>query len=55
VVTGADDSTVRPARQKLLVQGIPGARQVLIQDAGHAVSVDKAEQFNQALLDFLKE
>ena len=55
VVTGADDSTVRPARQKLLVQGIPWARQVLIQDAGHAVSVDQAEQFNQALLDFLKE
>jgi len=55
VVTGADDSTVSPARQQMLAQGIPGARQVVIQDAGHAVSVDQAEQFNQTVLEFLKE
>jgi 3-oxoadipate enol-lactonase len=55
VVTGADDSTVGPARQKLLMQGITGARQVVITEAGHAVSVDQAEQFNQVLLGFLKE
>ena len=53
VVTGADDSTVSPARQRLLAQGIPGARQVVIPQAGHAVSVDQPEQFNQALLEFL--
>jgi 3-oxoadipate enol-lactonase len=53
VITGAEDITVTPARQKILVQGIPGARQVLIPQAGHAVSVDQAEKFNQALLDFL--
>ena len=55
VITGADDSTVSPARQELLAQGIPGARQVLIAHAGHAVSVDQPEQFNRALLEFLKE
>ena len=55
VITGADDSTVSPARQKLLAQGIPGARQVIIPDAGHAVSVDQAEKFNQTLLEFLQE
>lgn len=55
VVTGADNSTVSPARQEILVQGIPGARQVLIPQAGHAVTVDQAEKFNQALLEFLKE
>jgi len=55
VVTGADDSTVSPARQKLLAQGIPGARQVIIQAAGHAASVDQAELFNQALVEFLNE
>jgi pimeloyl-ACP methyl ester carboxylesterase len=55
VITGANDSTVRPARQSLLVQGIQGARQVIIQNAGHAVSVDQAENFNQALVGFLKE
>jgi 3-oxoadipate enol-lactonase len=55
VVTGADDSTVSPGRQKILLEGIPGARQVVIPEAGHAVTVDQAEKFNQALLDFLKE
>jgi pimeloyl-ACP methyl ester carboxylesterase len=55
VITGADDSTVRPARQRLLVQGIHGAKQVIIQNAGHAVSVDQAEKFNRAMVDFLHE
>ena len=54
VVTGADDSTVSPARQQPLVEGIPGARQVLIPHAGHAVAVDQAERFNRALLEFLR-
>jgi pimeloyl-ACP methyl ester carboxylesterase len=55
VITGADDSTVSPDHQKLLAQGIPGARQIVIPEAGHAVSVDQAELFNQALLEFLQE
>ena len=55
VITGADDSTVSPARQKLLVDGIVGSRQVIIQNAGHAVSVDQAEKFNQTILAFLQE
>ena len=54
VVTGADDSTVSPARQKLLAQGIPGARQVVIADAGHAVNVDQAEKFNRLSIGFLE-
>jgi pimeloyl-ACP methyl ester carboxylesterase len=55
VITGARDTTVTPARQRILADGIPGARQALIPQAGHAVSIDQAEQFNRVLLDFLKE
>jgi pimeloyl-ACP methyl ester carboxylesterase len=55
VITGTNDTTVSPARQKLLVESIPGACQVLIPQAGHAVSIDQAERFNQGLLRFLKE
>jgi 3-oxoadipate enol-lactonase len=55
VVTGADDSTVSPARQRMLVDGIPSARQVIIPDAGHAVPVDQAERFNRELLAFLQD
>jgi 3-oxoadipate enol-lactonase len=55
VVTGADDTTVSPARQKLLLDGIPGARQVVIEKAGHAVSIDRSEAFNQEVLKFLTQ
>ena len=55
VITGDRDTTVPPPRQKLLVEGIPGARQVVISDAGHAVSVEQPEAFNRVLLAFLKE
>jgi pimeloyl-ACP methyl ester carboxylesterase len=54
-VTGSGDTTVVPARQRLLVEGIQSARQVVIQGGGHAVSVDHAERFNRELLGFLKE
>ncbi len=54
VVTGERDSTVDPVRQRLLAEGIPGARQVIIPGAGHAVSVDRAEEFNRVLVDFLE-
>jgi pimeloyl-ACP methyl ester carboxylesterase len=53
VVTGADDTTVNPARQRVLVEGISNAMQVIIPAAGHAVPVDQAERFNQELLKFL--
>jgi pimeloyl-ACP methyl ester carboxylesterase len=35
------------------VEGIPSACQVVIPQAGHAVSVDQPEQFNRVLLGFL--
>lgn len=55
VISGTRDSTVTPARQRVLVKGIPAARHVVIPNAGHAVPVDQPEQFNQTLLDFLNE
>jgi 3-oxoadipate enol-lactonase len=55
VITGANDSTVSPARQKLLAQGICGARQVTIPNAGHAVAIDQFEVFNRESLVFLKD
>jgi len=54
VVTGAKDTTVSPARQALLAQKIAGARQVIVEGAGHAVSVDQPDAFNAILLDFLR-
>lgn len=55
VITGEADTTVPPETQSKLVAGIPNARQVVIPHAGHAVSVEQAEAFNQAALAFLAE
>ncbi len=54
IVTGTDDTTVTPARQQVLVECIPGARQLVIPQAGHAAPIDQAEIFNRALVEFLQ-
>jgi pimeloyl-ACP methyl ester carboxylesterase len=55
ILTGEKDTTVSPGRQKILADGIRGARQVVISGAGHAVPVDQPELFNRELLSFLQE
>lgn len=55
VISGANDTTVAPVHQKVLMEGIPGAKQVIIPDSGHAVAIDQFEAFNEILLGFLKE
>jgi 3-oxoadipate enol-lactonase len=53
VVTGENDTTVLPPNQHLLADGIAQARQVVIPLAGHALTVEQPELFNQILFDFL--
>lgn len=53
VITGDCDTTVHPDNQRPLVEKIPSARQMIIPGAGHAVSVEKPQLFNQVLLEFL--
>jgi 3-oxoadipate enol-lactonase len=53
VITGEADTTVPVHNQRPLVDKIPGARQVVLPDAGHALCVEQPERFNQVLLDFL--
>jgi pimeloyl-ACP methyl ester carboxylesterase len=53
IITGECDRTVPLKNQQALAAGIAGARQVIIPQAGHAVTVDAPDQFNQALIGFL--
>ena len=53
VITGDADTTVPLRIQQRLAGSIPNARQVLIHQAGHAVTVEKPTEFNQALMLFL--
>jgi 3-oxoadipate enol-lactonase len=55
VITGDRDTTVPMASQKILADRIPSARQVIIQNAGHAATIDQPAAFSAALLDFLAE
>lgn len=55
VITGSADTSISPQSQKEMAGRIPGARQVVIEGAGHAVIADSPEAFNRALLDFLED
>jgi 3-oxoadipate enol-lactonase len=55
VVTADGDTTILPENQRPLAEMIPGARQVIIPGARHAVIVDQPEAFNRELLNFLTQ
>jgi 3-oxoadipate enol-lactonase len=54
IISGENDTTVTPIRQKALADGIPDARQIIIPNAGHAVAIDQSEFFNRIMVGFLK-
>ncbi|MGB7096202.1 MAG: alpha/beta hydrolase [Anaerolineales bacterium] len=54
VITGGRDTVVPPASQVELAKLIPDAQHIFIQDAGHAVTVEKPDQYNPVILEFLQ-
>jgi 3-oxoadipate enol-lactonase len=54
VVTGDRDSTVPVSSQRKLAGQINGAKHVFIPGAGHAVTIDQPDLFNEELLVFLR-
>jgi pimeloyl-ACP methyl ester carboxylesterase len=53
VIVGADDTPFLAASDYMAAK-IPGAKKVVIPDAGHSANIDQPAAFNAALLDFLK-
>ncbi len=53
VVCGAEDKMTPLKYSEFLASKIPGARLVVVPGAGHNVMIEKADEVNQALLDFL--
>jgi pimeloyl-ACP methyl ester carboxylesterase len=53
IITGDQDTTVKPESQRRLAESIPGAAHVIVAGAGHAVIADRPAIFNRLLLDFL--
>lgn len=54
VVVGANDTPFLAASDYMAGK-IPGAKKVVIADAGHAANIDQPEAFNTAVLGFLAE
>jgi 3-oxoadipate enol-lactonase len=56
LVVGSDNDKITPLPlSEELAQNIPGARFAVITDAGHIPSLDQPEQFNEIVLDFLRQ
>ncbi|KAK4550868.1 hypothetical protein LTR36_000448 [Oleoguttula mirabilis] len=54
VVVGGEDTPFLMASEYMATR-IPGAKKVVIPDAGHAVNIDQPKAFNEAVLGFLAE
>jgi pimeloyl-ACP methyl ester carboxylesterase len=52
VIVGENDQPFLPATDYMAAK-IPGARKVVIEGAGHAANIERADAFNAALLEFL--
>jgi 3-oxoadipate enol-lactonase len=53
VVVGGEDSITPPSDAEATAAKIPGSRLVVIEGAGHLSNVERPEEFNRALGDFL--
>ena len=53
VVTGEEDAVTGPEVGRELATAIPGARFMLVEEAGHLSNLEQPEIVNEALLDFL--
>jgi pimeloyl-ACP methyl ester carboxylesterase len=53
VVTGEDDKLTPPKYGEYLAANIKGAQRVHVMDAGHLLPLEKPEELNQALREFL--
>jgi pimeloyl-ACP methyl ester carboxylesterase len=53
VIVGADDTPFLAASDYMAAK-IPGAKKVVIENAGHSANIDQPQAFNAAVLGFLK-
>ena len=54
IVVGSEDGLFLPAAE-VMERRVPGARKVLLAGAGHMANVDRPNEFNAAVSEFLEE
>jgi 3-oxoadipate enol-lactonase len=55
LIAGSEDKTAPPSVMERMAQKIPGAEYALIPNCGHLGPMDRPEEFNAALLAFLRK
>jgi 3-oxoadipate enol-lactonase len=55
ILVGAEDAITPVADSEKMHRAISGSRLVVLENAGHVSNLERTEQFNKALLDFLRE
>lgn len=53
VIVGAGDAITPPADSEKMHRAIPNSRLVILENTGHVSNLERTEQFNDALLEFL--
>jgi 3-oxoadipate enol-lactonase len=53
VVAGADDPSTPAEHGRLIAGAVPGARLVVLRGAAHLGNVERADEFNRLVIDFL--
>jgi 3-oxoadipate enol-lactonase len=54
IVVGRDDAVTPPAEAEAMRDRVAGSRLVVVEGAGHLSNVERPEEFNLALVDFLR-
>ncbi len=55
ILVGAEDAITPVADSEKMNAGIAGSRLVVLENAGHVSNLERTEEFNEALFEFLKE
>ena len=54
IIVGRDDAVTPPAEAEAMRDKVEGSRLVVVEGAGHLSNVERPEEFNLALVDFLR-
>jgi 3-oxoadipate enol-lactonase len=55
IVVGAEDAITPVADSEKMHRAIKGSRLLVLENAGHVSNLERTEEFNEALLEFLRE
>lgn len=55
ILVGAEDAITPPADSEKMHDAIAGSRLVVLENAGHVSNLERTREFNEALMDFLRD